>query len=61
MSSFALGTLISGLIFGKLMGKLGKNKLLYLSMIICWLGTIGFGLLIRIENKDMFLAFACTC
>jgi len=38
------------------MGKIGKKKLLFISLIFCMIGSSGFGLLDKIENISLFIA-----
>jgi MFS family permease len=59
-ANFALGTTISSVIFGKLMGKLGKHKLLYICMMLCMNGSIGFGMIESVENVYCYILIACV-
>lgn len=57
-ASFALGTTISSVIFGKVMGKMGKHKLLYICLIFLMMGSIGFGMIESIKNVYFYVLIA---
>ena len=38
------------------MGKVGKKKLLYICLVFCMIGSIGFGMIDKIENVSLYIA-----
>ncbi len=55
LANFALGTILSSLLFGKIMGKVGKNRLLYICLLFCMIGSIGFGMIDYINNVYWYI------
>jgi MFS family permease len=58
--AFAIGNLLCSVIVGKVMGSVGKKKLIKLSLYVVTLSTLGLGFLIYIpkSEKIVFLVLA---